>query len=145
MGQYAHLFDPIQKKLYRQPLLTEAQLASAFGDDFSLINASNISAATDLFPAYHFQSATVAAGPLRLVTSDGVILSMDQNGHANLMGMNQSWQAAYAGAALIPDIEKLVLTENMEARRNTRLTRKCDPNVLPTLGQKDHSSHRSYR
>ena len=111
LGQYAHLFDPIQKKLYRQPLLTEAQLASALEDDFSLINASSISAATDLFPAYHFQSATVIAGTLRLVTSDGVMLSMDQNGHTNLMGVNQSWQTAHAGAALVPDIEKLVLTE----------------------------------
>lgn len=111
LGQYAHLFDPVQKKLYRQPLLTEAQLTSAFGDDFSLTSASNISAATDLFPTYHFQSATVVAGTLRLVTSDGVILNMDQNGHAHLMGVNKSWQAAHAGAALLPDIEKLVLTE----------------------------------
>lgn len=111
LGQYAHLFDPIQKKLYRQPLLTEAQLAGAFGDDFSLTSASSISAATDLFPAYPFQSATVVAGTLRLVTSDGVILSMDKNGHANLMGVNQSWQAAHVGAALVADIEKLIAAE----------------------------------
>lgn len=111
LGQYAHLFDPVQKKLYRQSLLTEAQLATAFTEDFSLSDVNSISAATDLFPAYHFQSATVIAGILRLVTSDGVILNIDHNGHTNLIGVNQAWQAAHAGMAFSSEIEKLVATE----------------------------------
>ena len=111
MGQYARLFDPLQKKLYRQSLLSEAQLATTFADDFSLANSNNISAATDLFPDYHFQSAAMIAGTLRLVTTDGVILGIDHNGNTYLMGVNQAWQAAHTGAAFASEIEKLVSTE----------------------------------
>lgn len=108
-GEYARLFDAATKKLYHQPIIDNAAFIAMLDENLNVHTPSDIPPALDLFPGQNFQSAKLIHHKLRLITQEGVILSLDQQvpGKAHLIGVNQNWQQRYSGTTLADAITQL--------------------------------------
>lgn len=91
-GSAARIFDPASGKLYRQPPLTPAALAGAFGTDEVLEVSAQLPAASELVPNLHLKAAELNDAGLRLTTVKGEILLRDSKGELQLVAVDNGWQ-----------------------------------------------------
>ncbi|WP_095144224.1 TcdA/TcdB pore-forming domain-containing protein [Pseudomonas sp. Irchel s3b6] len=91
-GSAARIFDPASGKLYRQPPLTPAALAGAFGTDEVLEVSAQLPAASELVPNLHLKAAELNDAGLRLTTVKGEILLRDSKGELQLVAVDKGWQ-----------------------------------------------------
>ncbi|WP_252090979.1 TcdA/TcdB pore-forming domain-containing protein [Pseudomonas sp. MWU13-3659] len=93
------LFEPDRGKVYVQPLLPEAALAQAFGASRTLKAPGLLPGGRELLPGWRFKSADLDGGYLQLTTVQGEIY-LRSDGNFRLVGVDEAWQRAHAGALL---------------------------------------------
>ena len=77
------IFDPVAKKLYRQPFSTEAQLSSAFGQGQSLASGTQLPKAVDVYPNLRFANVKSIGHGVLMFAESGEILYVDTFAHEN--------------------------------------------------------------
>lgn len=92
----AYLLDNDSGALYKQAILSEADLNKAFGVGLNLLHQQHIQAASRILPTLGFASVAKKEGHWEFVTTEGLLLHFnDQTNKAYLVGANQAWQQAH--------------------------------------------------
>ncbi|UBX49510.1 prevent-host-death family protein [Providencia alcalifaciens] len=89
------IFDPIAKKLYRQPFAMESQLSSAFGQGHNLISGAQLPKIVDVYPSLRFDNVKIVSNGLLMFAESGEILYVD------ILANEYQSQSAHIGSSLI--------------------------------------------
>ena len=92
---FALLFDSTTNRLYKQKKITNVELLRVFGDYHIRDSGQQLVHEIELLPSQEFKSVSKNGDIIRLVTKEGVILSLNHTGKLQLIGVDQAWQAAH--------------------------------------------------
>lgn len=92
---YAYLFDSSKGILYLQAIPSAEETSHIFQDK-TKFDTDHIEPAVAILSSYKLKSAENIEGMLRLVTDEGLILTLeDENKPLMLIGVNQQWQSTH--------------------------------------------------
>ncbi|MDX2248006.1 MAG: TcdA/TcdB pore-forming domain-containing protein [Bacteroidia bacterium] len=103
--QGAWFWDTQSGKIYWQPISTFSKLQDAFGTGTQLtagILEPSLSYLSDLY----IQNARIAGGRLVVRTKEGLQLTVDDKGQANILSVDETWSNAHA-RTLLADMKTL--------------------------------------
>ncbi|MEO9270322.1 TcdA/TcdB pore-forming domain-containing protein [Serratia ureilytica] len=106
-GNSAAIFDAGSGKLYIQPVIDASDFSGLFSSGFLNYNSSNIPMASELLPDLSFKSVQKLNAGLRLITSDGEVLTRSNTGVINLIGVDSDWYQSNSNNLLL-SLKKLV-------------------------------------
>ena len=90
--QSARLFDTEKNKIYMQPLVDVAHIATILNAACVLERDALVPIASQLFSEHIFKSATYDGGVARLITSVGEVVEIDENEQLKLIGVDAEWE-----------------------------------------------------